>query len=139
LDSVFLNHQLEFISLCDSFNEDATIPIFVHPFNSSLLNSIAFDVPFQSNPKVVAIFSLSFFVVDYFKLMSFASHATFELKEVNYNTFHIKNVPCIPSTFDGDVLFELPPINNPNGHFGQMQGMDRKHDDHFWCKVKTTS
>jgi len=63
--------------------------------------------------------------------MSFAPHATFELNEVNYNTFHIKNVPYIPSTFDGDVLFDFPPINNPNGHFGQMQGMDRKHDGHF--------
>jgi hypothetical protein len=54
--------------------------------------------------------------------MFFAPHATFELKEVNYNTFCIKNVPCIPSTFDGDVLFELPPINNPNGHFVKCKG-----------------
>jgi hypothetical protein len=71
--------------------------------------------------------------------MFFAPHATFELKEVSFDTFCIKNVPCIPTTFDGDVLFELPTINNPDGHFGQMQGMDRKYDDHFWCKVKTTN
>jgi hypothetical protein len=110
------------------------------PFNSSLLNSIAFDVSFQLKPKFVAILD-PFFpnVVDCFKLMSFAPHATFELREVNYNRFCIKNVPCIPTTFDGDVLFELPLINNPDCHFGQMQGMDKKYDGHFLCKVKTTN
>ncbi len=48
-------------------------------------------------------------------------------------------VPCIPTTFDGDVLFELPLINNLDDHCGQMQGMDRKYNGHFWCKVKTTN
>ncbi len=71
--------------------------------------------------------------------MYFAPHATFELREVNYNTLHIKNVPYIPRTFDGDVLFEPPLVNNPDGHFGQMQGMDKKYDSQFWCKVKTTN
>jgi hypothetical protein len=104
------------------------------------LNSIDFDVSFQLDPKVMAIIDPSFLsVVHYFKLMFFAPHATFELKEVSFDTFRIKNVPCIPTTFDGDVLFELPPINNLDDHFGQMEGMDRKYDDHFWCKVKMTN
>jgi hypothetical protein len=71
--------------------------------------------------------------------MSFAPNATFEFREVNYDTLCIKNVPSILATFDGDVLFELPLINNPNGHFGQMQKMDRKYDDHSCCKVKMTN
>jgi hypothetical protein len=41
------------------------------------------------------------------------------------------------NTFNGDVLFELPPLVSPNDHFGQMQKMDRKHDGHAWYKVKT--
>ncbi len=57
--------------------------------------------------------------------MSFAPHATFELRKVNYNTFHIKNVPYILVTFDVDVLFELPPINNLDGHYSQMKRMDK--------------
>jgi hypothetical protein len=43
------------------------------------------------------------------------------LRKFNYNTLHIENVLCIPPTFDGHVLFEFPPINNLDGHFGQMQ------------------
>jgi len=80
-NSVFLDHHPTFIDLWDSFNKDAIIPIFIHPFKFSLLNSFTFDVSLQSNKEVVIIFSLSsLIVVDYFKLMSFSPHATFKLK-----------------------------------------------------------
>jgi hypothetical protein len=65
------------------------------------------------------MFTPSFFsVADYLKAMSFAPHATLKLKKLNYDTFKIENVPSIPSTFDGDVPFELPPIDNLHNHFG---------------------
>jgi hypothetical protein len=41
--------------------------------------------------------------------------------------------------FDGDILFELPPIHKPMRLSKQMQGMGRKYDGHTWCKVKTTN
>jgi hypothetical protein len=62
---------------------------------------------------------LSVFVLG-LKAMSFAPHATFELKKLNYDTLRIENIPCIPSTFNGDVLFELPLVNNIDGHSNQM-------------------
>jgi hypothetical protein len=52
--------------------------------------------------------------------MSIAPRATFELKELNNDTLRIENVPCIPSTFNGDVVFELQLVNNINGHSNQM-------------------
>jgi hypothetical protein len=86
---------------------------------------------FCSNPKVVGVLSPRFLsVVDCFKLMSFAHHATSELKQVNYDTFWIKNAPYILVTFDVDVIFELPQINNLDGHYSQMKGMDKKYNDH---------
>jgi len=64
-----------------------------------------------------------------------------------YSIIDIPSVgrPYVPSVigylramlFNGDVLFELPPIINFDNHFGQMQGIDKKHDGHAWCKVKT--
>jgi hypothetical protein len=30
--------------------------------------------------------------------------------------------------FNGDILFELPPIHHPLGHSEQLQGMDKKYD-----------
>lgn len=61
----------------------------------------------------------SFFsvVVLSFKSVSFAPRATSKLKKFNYDTICIENVPYIPSTFNGDVIFELPLINNINDHF----------------------
>jgi hypothetical protein len=47
--------------------------------------------------------------------------STFKLRKFNYNTLHIENVLCIPPTFDRHVLFEFPPVNNLDGHYGQMQ------------------
>jgi hypothetical protein len=56
-------------------------------------------------------------VVDCLKTMSFITHANFELRDLNYDNFHIEIVPYILTTFNGDVLFELPPFVSPNGHF----------------------
>jgi hypothetical protein len=51
--------------------------------------------------------------------MSFARHVTSsELRDLNYDNFFIENVHCILTTFNDDVLFELPPIGSPNGHYG---------------------
>jgi hypothetical protein len=55
-------------------------------------------------------------VLDYFRAIFFAPHATSKLKELNYDTLQIENVVNIPSTFDGDVLFELPLVDHPSGH-----------------------
>jgi hypothetical protein len=56
-------------------------------------------------------------VVDCLKTISLTTHASFELKDLNYDGFRIEIVPCIPTTFNSDVLFELPPFVSPNGHF----------------------
>ncbi len=37
----------------------------------------------------------------------------------------IEPMDFLPIKFDGDILFELPPIRKPMGLFKQMQGMDR--------------
>jgi hypothetical protein len=65
-----------------------------------------------------------------------ASHASSKLRELNNDTLCIDNVFNILITIDGDVFFELLPVDNLDGHFGQLQGMDRKYNEHSWCKVK---
>jgi hypothetical protein len=57
-----------------------------------------------------------FSVMEGLKAMSFALHATLELKVLNYDTLWIENTLNIPSTFDGGLIFELPLVHNPNGH-----------------------
>ncbi len=52
-------------------------------------------------------------VVDNFKATSFVTHVSFELRYLNYDNFRIKIIPYIPTTFNGDVLFESPPLLVP--------------------------
>jgi hypothetical protein len=78
-------------------------------------------------------------VVNYFRAMLLATHASSELRDLNYDNFCIENVYYIRTTFNGDVLFELLFVGNLDSHSGQMQRMDRKHDGHAWCKAKTTN
>jgi hypothetical protein len=36
-------------------------------------------------------------------------------------------------------MFELPLVKYSCGLVGLMQGMDKKHGGHLWCKTKTTN
>ncbi len=76
-----------------------------------MFSSNPFDMLFQVHPFVLS-------VMECLKAMSFALHATLELKELNYDTLWIENTPSIPSSFDGDVFFELPLVDNLSGHLG---------------------
>ncbi len=40
----------------------------------------------------------------------------------------IQKVPFVSIKFNDDVFFEFFLIENLEGHFGQMQGMDKKYD-----------
>jgi hypothetical protein len=45
LISIALDHEIAFIDLCDLFNKDGMLPIFVHPFNSLFFNHNVSNVP----------------------------------------------------------------------------------------------
>jgi hypothetical protein len=71
------------------------------------------------------------------KAMSMTPHASFELKSLDYGAITIEIVNYLPTKFNGDILFELPPMCDLLRHFEQLQGMDRKYDGRAWCKLKT--
>jgi len=111
-----------FIDLCGSSNEGGTLANFFFPskyflhrnhYASIFANSLysIIDIPSMGRPYVLS-------VIDYFKAMSFVTHVSSKLRNLNYDKFHIENVHCIPTTFNGDVLFELPPVINFDNHFG---------------------
>jgi hypothetical protein len=52
---------------------------------------------------------------------------------------NIQRVQFLPPTFNGDVLFELPPVDMSNlqMHAKLMHGMDKHHDGHAWTKTIT--
>jgi hypothetical protein len=62
-------------------------------------------------------------------------HICFELKSLDYGAIIIEFMNCLPTKFNGDILFELPLVCHLLGHFGQLQGVDRKFNGHAWCKL----
>jgi hypothetical protein len=62
------------------------------------------------------------------------------LKRLNYETFDIQKVDFLPPTFNGDVVFELPPIkiSSVQSQAKLMVGMDKRHDAHAWTKTITS-
>jgi hypothetical protein len=71
--------------------------------------------------------------------MALLRHTSNDLRNLDYNKIPFQKVQFLPIAFNGDVLFELPPMF-PTIHMPlQMQGMDRKYDGHAWCKMITTN
>jgi hypothetical protein len=57
------------------------------------------------------------------KVMFQALHASSKLEELNNDTLCIDNVLSILITVYGNVFIELLLVDNLDGHFGQLQGM----------------
>ncbi len=76
-------------------------------------------------------------VVDLLKAMSLILHICSELKSLDSRAITFEFVNCVP--FNGDILFELPPICHPLGQFGQLQGMDKKFAGHVVHKFPNLS
>jgi hypothetical protein len=69
-------------------------------------------------------------VVDSLKAMSQIWHTSNELRFLHYAAFRIEAINFLPMKFDNDMLFEFPLVCKPMGVSKQMQGMDRKYDNH---------
>jgi hypothetical protein len=59
-------------------------------------------------------------------------------KILDFDTLDIQRVKFLPPTFNGVVLFELPPVDTL-GPFHMMHGMDKHHDGHAWTKTVTSN
>jgi hypothetical protein len=62
-----------------------------------------------------------------------------KLRTLDYDKILLQKVQFLPITFDGDLLFEFMLIFSTVQNPSQMQGTNRKYDDHAWCKLVTTT
>ena len=66
--------------------------------------------------------------------------STNEVRNLDYESINVTHVVFLPQQYDGNVVFEFPPaISVPGDVASQMEGMERKHDGHPWCKIFTTN
>ena len=64
-----------------------------------------------------------------------------DLTGIDSDNLDVRDVKYLPPSFDGDVIFILPPINvDVSNTYGCFKGgMDKMCDGHPWCTTKTTN
>ena len=63
------------------------------------------------------------------------------LSRMDYDTIPAYALQTLPPKFNGDVIFELPPVSmsHMSTYAKGMSGMDKRHDGHVWSKTMTTN
>ena len=63
------------------------------------------------------------------------------LSRLDYDTIPAYAVQTLPPKFNGDVIFELPPVSmsHMSTYAKGMSGMDKCHNGHVWSKMVTTN
>jgi hypothetical protein len=97
--------QYLFRDLCDLSDEDATPSISLYPSFLHMSHFASVYACFQYSVRDIP-FVLS--VINYLRAMPFATHASFKLRDLNYDNFRIEIVHNILTGFNGDVLLNSP-------------------------------
>ena len=79
-------------------------------------------------------------VYDLLVAMCNKHNAKSEFRAADLGSFEHKNVKYLPSQFNGNAIFELPPLHAPKlGGKGRLEGMDRRYDGHCWTETATSN
>jgi hypothetical protein len=133
---VKVEHVEELITILND-DSDRNSPILAPPITSPLVNSFFPDssqrspiLLSHSAPHIDHQKSLS--VVDSLKRIRASKGARNVFKILDFDSLDIQRVQFLPPTFNGDVLFELPPVDTSGlqTHANLIFGMDKRHDSH---------
>jgi hypothetical protein len=124
-------------------DSDGNSPTVAHPMTSLLLNSLLPELRQKSpsplsHPPPYVCHQKCLSVVDSLKRIRASKGVRNVFKTLDFDTLDIQRVEFLPPTFNGDVLFELSPVDM-SGPFHMMHGMDKRHDGHAWTKTVTSN
>jgi hypothetical protein len=92
-------------------------------------------------PKVFPLSQDTVSIVPFLKQLASMPGKKNILKKIDYSVIRHDRVEYLPALFDGDVIFELPPVGHTasRSQAKSMQGMDKRYDGHVWTKTITTN
>jgi hypothetical protein len=139
---VKLEHADELITIL-SDDSDGNSPIVAVPMSSPLVDSLLPESSQKSpspvcRPTPLGLCPTSSSIVDSLGRIRAMKGARSIFKSLDFDTLDVQRVKFLPPTFNGNVLFELPPVDK-SGSFHMMHGMDKRHDGHAWTKTKTSN
>ena len=114
------------------------------PVSSLRKGKFLASTPSSSVNKVMSVpaFDSSSQLSIYECILSLRSHrgGRNDLKNVDLASFPHQKVNYLPSKFNGNTVFELPPLPCIKGGGAAMfEGMDRRRDGHAWTETATTN
>jgi hypothetical protein len=117
-----------------SDDSDGNSPPVALPMTSPLLNSPLPESGQKSpsplsHPPPSVCHQNCLSVVDSLRRIRASKGVRNVFKTLDFDTLGIQRVKFLPLMFNGDVLFELPPVDT-SGPFHMMHGMDKHHDGH---------
>jgi hypothetical protein len=137
ISRVKVEQGAKFITIL-SDDSDGNLPTVPPPHRSPLNISTPPDSMKRTPTRITHEKCLS--VVDLLKRPWVSKGARNAFRNLDYDSLDIRRVQFLPPTFDGNVLFELPPVDTSALHTQSksMQGMDKHHDGHAWTKTVTS-
>jgi hypothetical protein len=138
---VKVEHAEELITIL-SDDLDGNSPIVASPIRSPLVNcslpesSQRSPIPL-SHPIPHVGHQKSLSIVDSLKRIRASKGARNVFKTLDFDSVDIQRVQFLPPIFNGDVLFELLPVDTSGLQTPAklMHGMDKRHDGHAWTKT----
>jgi hypothetical protein len=139
---VKVEHAEELITILND-DSDGNSPVVASPIRSPLVNS---SLPESSQKSPILLshpspqvgHENSLCIVDSLKRIRASKGVRNVFKTLDFDNLDIQRVKFLHPTFNGDVLFELPPVDT-SGPFHMMHGMDKCHDGHAWTKTVTSN
>jgi hypothetical protein len=133
--------------LSDDSDDDTTAPKHLDSHPVFQLSPSLLSHPSQSpwastgKPPLPQRPSDSLSVIDYLKKLSARKGSKSVVTKIDYSSIRLEKVEVLPSTFDGDVVFELPPIGASSSHSQArlLRGMDKRYDGHAWTRTITSN
>ena len=111
------------------------------PYNSLYMKLLHHGASTQRPPLHPFSSSSSFNIVDALKMTKSKKKSKFYLTAIDFDSIDVRDVKYLPPSFDGGVIFILPPIAvDVSSTYGRsMDGMDKMCNGHIWCTTKTTN
>ena len=95
----------------------------------------------QCTPSPAHVDTSSSSVMEFLRTLQTLKGSRNVLFRLDYDTILAYAVQTLPPKFNGDVIFELPPVSmsHMSTYAKGMSGMDKRHDGHVWSKTMTTN
>ena len=129
------------ITLLSNDSDTEPLPSEKEGQHSSHISRRASSRNADCTPFLVQLDTSSSSVLEFLKALRALKGSQNALSRLDYDSISAYAVQTLPPKFNGDVIFELPPVSTSHmsTYAKGMYGMDKRHDGHVWLKKVTTN